>query len=270
MMRIELRSPVQQHLRGYVLENVKTRPLIVASPGIYEGQSLALCGAGPSLATHLPEGTDHVWACNSALPYLVERGERVSAGVGIDQTPGLMAEWPDPPAVPYYMASSCDPVLIRHLRRHKRQVIFFHSAVGLEDEFDLYCRTWPPTWMVGKGHTVVSRALSLAKWMGFARVDVHGADCAFAAGNVTHANGTTADEAYHAPFWMEGEIDGRTWRTRPDMLMAAVELARYTQESEGTVRLVGDTLPAALLGKSEEFLDSVCKRLAPGESPAAA
>jgi hypothetical protein len=262
---MELRSPVQEHLKDYAAENAKTRPLIVVLPDLYKGQTLALCGAGPSLASSIISGADHVWAANSALPYLVARGVRVSAGVGIDQTPTLIHEWRDAPPIPYYLASTVDPALVRHVQARGGQPIFWHSAVGFEDEFEFYCQTWPPCYLVGQGHTVISRTISLARWMGFDRVDVYGADCAFGAGDVTHANGTTAEDAYRNPMVMEGEIDGRVWRTRADMLMAAVELARWTRDSEGAIRLIGDTLPNALLGKDDAFLDLVCRKLAPGE-----
>jgi hypothetical protein len=248
-----------------------TRPLVVAVPGVFAGKTLALCGAGPSLNdtwTSIRE-YDHVFACNSALPLLVERGVRVTAGVGIDQTPRLIEEWTDPPAVPYYLASTVDPTLVAHLQAHGRQPIFFHSTVGFDGEFEYYCDHWPPMYMVGQGFTVLSRFLGLADWMGFERVDLYGADCAFGPDDVTHANGTIATNAYVNPLIMAGEIDGRTWRTRPDMLMAAVELTRRVRNSDGKYRLVGDTLPSALLDKDDSFLDLVCRSLAPGERPPA-
>lgn len=270
-LAIELRSPVQDRLKDYAEANRKTRPLVVAVPGIYAGKTLALCGAGPSLATANLNGReyDHVFACNSALPYLVERGVRVTGGVGIDQTPRLSEEWADPPAVPYYLASTVDPTLVAHLQAHGRTPIFFHSAVGFDGEWDYYCNAWPAMYMVGQGFTVLSRFLGLADWMGFERIDLYGADCAFGPDDVTHANGTLAKNAYVNPLIMAGEIDGRVWRTRPDMLMAAVELARRVRDSNGKYRLMGDTLPSALLDKDDAFLDLVCRSLAPGERPPA-
>ena len=262
---IELHSPVQGKLKGYVDANRKTKPLMVVAPGTFRGHKLALCGAGPSLVDNLPAADDAIFACNSALPYLWDRGVKVTAGVGIDQTPMLEVEWQRPPPVAYYCATSCDPSLIRHLQQHDRPVIFFHNAVGFEDEFEHYCRTWPPMFMVGQGATVVSRFIGVAEWMGFEHIDIYGADCAFAEGDITHANGRAATSAYVNPVYMVGDIDGREWRTRPDMLMAAVELVRRARESEGRIRLIGDTLPNALMDKDDEFLDLVCRRLAPGE-----
>ena len=268
---IELKSPVEHKLRSFIDENLKTRPLMVVAPDLYKGKTLALCGAGPSLSTQEITGADHIFACNSALPYLVSRGVTVTGGVGIDQTPGLLNEWKYPPNVPYYVASSCDPALIRHLRANRRHCIFFHNFVGLvdedgkSDEIDYYCATWPTTYMVGKGFSVVDRFIGVAEWMGFSHVDVYGADHAFGPGDVAHASGETATEAYTNPLILEGEIDGRLWRTRPDMLLAAVELARRVRDSDGYIRLVGDTLPGHLMDKDDHYLDQVARALGEDE-----
>jgi hypothetical protein len=271
---IEMRSPVGNHLQAYATANVKTRPLRVALEDAFKGETLALCGAGPSLPDHI-NGVDRIFACNSALPWLVERGVPVTAGVGIDQTRGMITEWADPPDVPYFLASTVDPELVKHLQSHGREVVFFHNCVGFKDEFKWYCEHWPGTYLVGRGWTVVGRFIGLAEWMGFERIDIYGADHAFSgaaprgtpagAHDTTHANGTLASEAYTEPLIMEGEIDGRVWRTRPDMLMAAVDLARQVNESDGRIRLMGDTLPAALLDKDDAFLDQVIRSLAPDE-----
>src|SRR3990167_2093685 len=90
---IELASPVQDQLAGFVAANRRTVPLEVVREGVYAGQTVAICGAGPSLAHETIRGVDQVFACNSGLPYLVSRGVTVTAGVGIDQTPGLLREW---------------------------------------------------------------------------------------------------------------------------------------------------------------------------------
>jgi len=268
---IQLANPVQEHLRAYITTNRATEPLEVVQPNVFTGKSLALCGAGPSLRDETIRGADEIWACNSALPYLVASGAKVTGGVGIDQTPGLLREWGDPPDVPYYVASSCDPYLIQHLQAKGRRVIFFHNHVGCDSdegaEFDLYNETWPYMAMVGEGFSVVSRTIGLAQWMGFERVDVYGADCCFGPDDLAHANGDSAETAYHRPMLMEATMGDRHWRTRPDMLMDAVHLVRRARRASGVIRLMGDTLPVWLLGKPETFLDLVCRRLAPGELP---
>lgn len=259
---IELHSPVQHKLRDYILNNRNAVPCNVIPPNTHGGKSVAICGAGPSLANATIEGVDDIWACNSALPYLVDAGVRVTVGCGIDQTLGLLAEWTDAPDVPYYLASSVDPALVAHLQEMGRSITFFHSHVGCdENELDLYRRTWPsPTVMAGEGMSVTTRMIGVAQWMGYERIDIYGADCCFGPNDLAHANGDRATDAYHNPQIATGSINGRAFRTRPDMLMDAVSLARRVRDSRGTIRLMGDTLPVFLLGKPDDVLDQVCGR----------
>lgn len=268
-MPIELRNPVDGKYGDYEQENRLLRErwsVPMCSP-----RSLALCGAGPSLGhpkvpAKLLEA-DEVWACNSALPWMVKNGLRVDVGVGMDQTPGLLREWLEPPDVTYYIASTCDPALVKHLHAHGRRFRFFHNAVGFEGEPEHY-QEWPPTCVTGHGSTVVSRSIWLANFMGFQLVDLYGVDCAFK-DSTAHANGEDYREAYGNPLLLTAEIDGVRWTTRPDMLMDAVDIVKYARQKHGLIRFQAGTLPAALWDKDDAFLDSVSRRLAPGESPTA-
>lgn len=264
-LAIQLRSPVEGKMEKYVEVNRQHDDVRTVQPNTHREKHLALCGAGPSLRDADIRGADDVFACNSALPYLMANGAKVTAAIGIDQTPGLLREWADPPDVPYLVASSCDPELIRHLRSYKRSVTFFHNAVGFPNELETYCNTWPPTFMVGQGHTVVSRFIGVADWMGFERIDVYGADCSLGDDDLAHANGDAAKDAYVNPLIQTGVINGRRWRTRPDMLMDAVHLVRRVRSMNGRLRLMGDTLPVALLGKDDAFLDLVCRPILPAD-----
>lgn len=272
-LAIEMTSPVVHKLLDFIVAN---RALYTegVTPNEFVEQAVAICGAGPSLRGASFSAVSQVWACNSALPYLHAQGvglTRPLSGVGIDQTPGMLRDWSDAPDVTYYVASSCDPELVRHLLAHNRRVRFFHNAVGVipagyATEFDYYRATWPePNLMVGEGANVVSRVIYLAEGAGFERFDIHGADCCFADGDVAHANGEVATEAYNHPLIMEGEVNGKKFRARPDMLLEAVDLVRKVRRYKGRVRLVGNTLPVALLGKDDTYLDLVMRRLQPGE-----
>jgi len=228
-------------------------------------KTVALCGAGPSLRRAKIKGADEVWAFNSALPWMARNGMHVDVGVGMDQTPGLLREWSDPPEVRYYVATTCDPELVRHLTNHGREVLFFHNAVGFDGEMEHY-EEWPPTVLVGHGNTVAVRSVWLAEWMGFHRIDFYGVDCAFE-GDTVHANGEDYRQAYGNPVLLEATIDGKHWKTRPDMLMEAVNMVRLARTKSGLVRFQEGTLPAALFDKDDAFLDTVARRLAPGEVP---
>lgn len=262
---VELHCAVQSKLRDFIVENARTEPMRVLEQNSQAGRKLAICGAGPSLAKHEIEGVDDVWACNSALTFLVSRGTPVTAAIGIDQSPLMLREWLSAPDVPYFLASSVDPELVRYLLERGREVSFFHSLVGVEDEYNLYKKLWPSTALVVRGFMVTSRVIGLASWLGYERIDIYGCDCAFGPDDQAHANGDTVQESYINPAVSFGVIDGREWRTRLDMLIGAVDLVRTVRNSHGRIRLIGDTLPVALLGKSEEFLDQVAVYLKPGQ-----
>jgi hypothetical protein len=54
----------------------------------------------------------------------------------------------------------------------------------------------------------------------------------------------------------EGIIDGRWWLTKPDLMVTAVWLERWRRHlGRKKLTLIGDTLPNALQGKSDTFLD---------------
>lgn len=262
-MPVILQNPVDHKLGDYARENLRLQAEL--GIGMCQSKVLALCGAGPSLRRAKFDGYDEVWACNSALPWMVRAGLPVDVGIGVDQTPGLLREWSDPPDVTYYVASTVDPELVRHLKSHNRRVLFFHNAVGFDGEIEHY-NTWPPGYIVGHGATVVSRTVGLANWMGFHRVDFKGVDCAFE-GEVVHANGEDFRAAYGNPVLLQAEIDGKLWTTRPDMLMDAVDIVRLAREKNGLIRFQEGTLPAALWDKDDAFLDQVSRRLMPGDPP---
>lgn len=271
---IELRSPVADQIPGFSHTNALRDNIEMVGPKHSKlGKVLALCGAGPSLRPEVIDRYDDMWACNSALTYLLEHGITPTHAVAIDQTPQMLEEWEAAPEGPeYWIASTTDPALADHLLAHGRTVKWFHNACGFPDgldaEFAHYDKDWPtPAFVLGIGATIVPRLIALAAWLGYRRIDIYGADCAFVDDDVVHANGGTAGEVYVAPVILEGTFRGKTWRTRPDLLMSAVDLARQVRQHPGNIRLIGDTLPVALMDLEDEELDTVVRRMEPGEIP---
>lgn len=270
---IALHNPHDNEMEDFARANLRT---YMSDPdsfgwveqGAFKDQVLALCGAGPSLAKDRIYPADQVWGCNSAIKWLHEHGKAPDAAIAIDQTEGMLKDWADPPDVTYYVATTVNPKLIAHLREHDRRIVFFHNLVGFDGEVDFYnSHPWPPSFLVGTGATVVTRTIGLAAWLGFRRVDIYGADCCMD-GDVAHAGGETIAEAYGAPMVMECEMFGKKWLARPDMLMSAVDLAKVVRDHPGKVRLMGDTLPVALMGMDDAFLDSViCRTDSEGKPP---
>jgi hypothetical protein len=147
----------------------------------------------------------------------------------------------------------------------------------------LYQTLYKPSCQVGYGLNSVPRAMCLALWLGFKRVDVFGADCAGRGG--TAPMPTTAAENY--PEWLkglqlyadgrtafingpnavmvEGLVDGRYWHTRADMLITARHMVDLTRAFPGRIVLKGDTLPNAIMDKDAEWFKQMPNLTGAGE-----
>lgn len=254
------------------------------------GQHLVLCGAGPSLAEHAaewcPQG-DQVWGCNSALVWLHDQGHKVTHGFTVDQTPHMLEEWLTTPPVEYLLATTVHPHLTELLRHRGHRVRFFHNYAGVEGppvvqdgeamEYEdwLYSILYPATIRAGSGLNSVNRALDLALFAGFERITVLGADCALKrlrppptgsiagtaehrdwlrTGLVMHADGGHAMASGASEMTLDGEIDGRVWTSKPDMLFSAVDCVDVARAHPGRITFIGDTLVNALMDKPDAFL----------------
>lgn len=302
---IRLQNPVADHFKAFVIGNAVTcqripphdtkeercdsaECAVVVEENQCKGQTLTLCGAGPSLAEEIAGApkTDQLWGCNSALTWLIDNGYQPNAGITVDQTPAMLAEWESAPDVEYLLASTVHPHLTEWLIQHGRKTRFFHNYVGIREadvEWDgvrmcfedwLYSTLFPATVRAGSGLNTLNRALDVAMFMGFRHIYVLGADCALRASRpspdapfgspehrrwleedvVMHANGDHATVHGATAQTFEGEIDGRYWVTKPDMMISAVWLVKTVHKNPGRITLLGDTLPNALIDKPDEYL----------------
>jgi hypothetical protein len=152
----------------------------------------------------------------------------------------------------------------------------------------MYEALYPPTITVGAGLNAVTRAIDLAVYMGFTTITVLGADCALQstgrlpdglplgspalaawlrANTVMHANGghALASEASCLTLgadlctvptcgWTKCKHSKRYWLTKPDLAVTAVWLVWMKRQYGDRLRLVGDTLPNAIVQKPVAYL----------------
>lgn len=284
---IQLTNPVTAHFEAFIFGNATKCDRVVEQDSA-KGQTVAICGAGPSLAQHtdvLAEA-DQVWGVNSAAPWLHDHGHPVTHALTIDQTPTMLKEWVSKPPVEYLLASTVHPHLVQMLEG--QSVTFFHNFVGIkkppvcgEDDAGnawvmtyedwMYGYLYPDTCRAGSGLNGVTRAVDIARFMGFERIILLGADCAMtttgemgdvvqgspeatawlAKNTVFHVDGESAVTNGQSPMVFHGTIDGRYWMTKPDLMISAIQIARWIQA--GSVECVGDTLPNALKDKDDAF-----------------
>lgn len=271
------------------LLNAESINRFVVEENSARGQHLILCGAGPSLAEEAGARChgDQVWGCNSALTWLVEHGHRPSHGFTVDQTAEMLREWHSVPDVEYLLATTVHPHLTQFLMGRRRRIRFFNNYVGIRRapvdcgdgeilpyEDWLYSVFFPPTIRTGAGLNAVNRAIDLAVFMDFAKITVLGADCALRFtgpapnapigskehqawlrdATVMHADGGSALASNATMLTLSGLVDGREWLTKPDLMISAVWLEKQRQQYGEKLELIGDTLPNALRGKSDEYL----------------
>jgi len=138
-LSVELGLPVNAaDLFKHIEQNAKYATRMVSRvPGEQQGKTVAICGAGWSLWDYVREHprqyAHQVWACNSALPFLMDQGARVTHGFGIDQGEGMLEDWARTFDVKYMIASSVHPKLVAHLRSAHRRLLWFHNFLGLHD-----------------------------------------------------------------------------------------------------------------------------------------
>lgn len=123
-------------------------------------------------------------------------------------------------------------------------------------EVNLYANLFPDGAVMGGGFNVVNRTVTLANYMGAAKIVLAGADSGWRDGVEMYCDGPE-----HRPgvnMTDKGVVDGKNWNTRPDMLASAVALAKLAKEAgEDKFDILGDTLPASLVNKPVEFLNQV-------------
>lgn len=303
--QIKLENPVSAHFEDFITRNAPHAHDVIRE-GSAAGQHVVICGAGPSLAEHAGDwcpNADQVWGCNSAVTWLHQHGHRVTHGFTVDQTGQMIPEWtPVFTDVEYLVASTVDPALTAHLESHDARLRWFHNYVGIDKpdvtwpdrngvyvrmlyEDRLYQQFYPSTVRVGSGLSATTRAIDAARYMGFAKITILGADCSMRIASyptrilehgspehlrwlqedtVMHVDGGHALASDASALTMGLIVDpdtsddtirpghGRQWATKVDLMVSAVWLVTFAHA--GIVTLIGDTLPNALMRKDREYL----------------
>lgn len=231
----------------------------------YRGLTVVIAGAGPSLskAHKQIKKADHVWGCNSAANWIQEKGWKLTHAVAIDAGSRMFGEcWKEPPDADYLIATTVSPPLVDHLLEHGKSIEYFHSRRCTPDE-EILCRDlYPPAPMCENGLNVVNRAVQLAVYMGYRKILVAGADSSIGEGDVMYVDGRkTVDN----DVIVEGTIDGRMWRTKPDMLLSAICLVEMKWALGTRMEFIGNVLPKSLARKNQAFLDRCIRWIAPDE-----
>ncbi len=240
---LELRNPVFDQIPAHIGANARFRFPVVQRDRV--GGTVYLCGAGPSLRQSLARlkgATGDIWACNSAAPWLVGQGVRVTHSCAVEMSPVMLQTWKDPPPTKYLLASCVHPHLLMFLRERGYAITLFHNFVGFPTETDLYAQ-YPSTIVAGMGLNVLTRLIQVADYAGYAKIVVMGADCALGRDGSWHMDGSTGG----GKTIMTAKVNGAIWATHYDLAYSAGTLVHQKRVLGSKLRLVGNTLPVAIL-----------------------
>jgi hypothetical protein len=152
-----------------------------------QNDRVCLIGGGPSLEDTLPELRELYFAgakivtVNGSYQWCLDRNIRPSAQIVMDARPGNgRFLHPEIPSCKYIIASQCDPDTWAQVQGRQNTWIF-HAVAGDNDGIRpvldaFYLKNWAPT---PGGTTVILRAVSLLRMMGFLRFDLFGVDSCF-------------------------------------------------------------------------------------------
>lgn len=275
--KIRFHNPFFHKLGSHIVSSAQ-RQLQMMKRDEFKGQNVIVCGSAPSLLKphilkrlrkHVEQGWKII-ACKEAIELLRKKKVPVHFSVSMDPTDTQHLKTYLDDGITYLIASSCHPSLFDHVINAGRPCRVFHSACGWNGharnpgtgevrhitETDLYQNLFPNADVMCGGFTVVNRALSCAKYMGFEKVVIAGADFGWRAGGSYYAKGAK-QKAGNEGIEMsdQGKVDGKEWCTRPDLLASAVTIAKMKKAGH-IYGIWGDSLAASLAKRDDEFLNT--------------
>jgi hypothetical protein len=218
-------------------------------------EDIVFCSAGPSLANHIEEIRQRqkdgalVVAVKHAIETLAAHGIKPWGVVLLDPRAHVeeFVKAPDPDAV-YFVASMCDPSVVKTLNDNKCKVIGYHALVGAGEQGLMIPSDLP----ISGGSATSTRGLALfADMFGYRNFHLYGYDlCHWQKPDMTQKS----DEGQ--PKYMEisigatghkGKYFTRTFWTEGQFLAQSNELQKlWTERKDITLVLHGEGMPAWL------------------------
>lgn len=236
----EIRSQIRSSIR---------RGLPLARPHDRQEKTIMLLAGGPSLNQFADEIAEKRKAgmsmvtTNGAYQWAIDRGLAPSAQIIVDAQEHMarMVQ----PAVPecrYLLASQCHPSVFD--AAPEGQVVLWHSAIddAMSDELDAFYKERGENWYPSPGgSTVMLRAFTLLRMLGFYRFEVYGFDSCI------------AEQQHHAYTQAENDGDGNAARhiqvSCGDRIFHCTPwMASQAQEFIDLIRFIGDEIELVVHG----------------------
>lgn len=210
---------------------------------------VAIVASGPSASEYvdfLKEFDGEIWGINGAFAWLMHRGVKPTAFVGLDPEPILKDYLIELPDVAYYLAAQVHPEVFDHLIG-KNVRLWFAADSQVEFPFGAI--------PIYGGSTCLGRAPNLAYHLGYREVHIFGCDSSY-----THKSHVYGEQDAPAG-WFPLEMYGRVFMTNRQMLQQACDFAEQMVEwarpgDDGgrplSVSLYGDGLLQAMYAHTAE------------------
>lgn len=158
-----------------------------AFSGNSESGAVTIVGAGPSLANTYKGINGDVIACNSAHDFLIAQGIVPKYALIWDANPVMETMVKPHHGVKYLIASRCHESVFKRLEGY--DVTVWHALGDTDLEWILarYKNKEPP---ICGGTTSMTRAMFIAKEMGYRHMKLHGVDGCYADNGDTHVSGS--------------------------------------------------------------------------------
>ncbi len=215
----------QSHIDSAVARNL---PVCGVRP-LRKGK-LAIVASAPSVTNYvdtLKEWDGEIWGVNGAFGWMIHRGIKPDAFIGIDPEWFLKDYLPDPPQdATYYLSSQVHPCVFDHLKDRKVHLWF---QADDQVKFPIGSVTVPG------GSTCLGRAPYLACLLGWQDVHIFGGDSSFT--HKTHVYGGELPERF-----VYAEANGKTYKTLKNLLMQACDMVQVVQNFPGSITVHGEGL----------------------------
>jgi hypothetical protein len=199
---------------------------------------VAIVASAPSVGDYvdtLKEWDGEIWGINGAFAWMLHRGIKPSAFIGIDPEEMLkdyLIEMPDDAT--YYLAAQVHPGVFDHLQG--KNVRLWFQADG-EMKFPIGTVTVPG------GSSCLGRAPYLACLLGWQDVHIFGGDSSFT--HKTHVYGGNLPEKGSG--LVLSQAGGEVFKTTRTMMAQACEMVEIVQNFPGSITIHGHGLMQAMV-----------------------
>lgn len=203
----------QKHIDSAIARKL---PMVIrrkARPG-----KVAIVASGPSATEFvnlLKEWDGEIWGINGAFAWMMKRGIKPTAFVGLDPEPILKDYLIELPDVTYYIASQVHPDVFDHLKERNVR-LWFPADTQVKFPFGAI--------PIYGGTTCLGRAPNLAYLLGYRECHIFGCDSSYT--DKEHVY----DEKGLPPGTFPIEMGGRTFMTTRQMLQQACDFAEQMVE----------------------------------------